>query len=42
MEYEGPIREVIRGVDLIGCSRRGTDWLFARAWVKAACIQVNK
>ena len=42
LEYEGPIREVIRGVDLIGCSRRGIDWLFARALVKAACRQENK
>lgn len=38
LECEGPIREVIRGVDLVGCSRRGIDWPLARAWV----IQANK
>ena len=37
LECEGPIREVVRGVDLVGCSTRGIDWPFTRAWV----IQAN-
>jgi len=38
LECEGPIREIVRGVDLVGCSTRGIDWSFTRAWV----IQANK
>ena len=31
LEYERLIREVVGGVELVGCSRRGTDWPLARS-----------